>query len=73
MSYEIIFVSMKNEGTEVWRPMKAINIRDKVYKIIGYSDSNDEEDELEFEPGEIVICEIQNKSGEEILIAIDRT
>ena len=69
MPDEIIFISIKNDGTEVWRPMKAVRLHDKIYKIEAYPDLNSEEEELEFNIGEIVVCEIQNKSGEDILVA----
>lgn len=39
---EEVFISLKNEGVEVWRPAKAKKIGDAIYEILP-QDTHDEE------------------------------
>ncbi len=48
-----IFVKLLNEGTDVWRPVKAKSLDNGLYKIISTSKA----DEIwEFKSGEEVMC-----------------
>jgi len=50
---ETIYIYLLNEGTDCWRPVTAIQIKDNIYKITGIR--NDDE-EWEFITGDIVEC-----------------
>lgn len=63
-----IYVLLLGEAVEVWRPVKAIYIKDNIYKIIEQY-YNREDEKWEFEPGEIVHCELTRTSDGKILIA----
>ena len=69
MEIEKIYVELKNEGTKVWRPVFAEKLHNGIYKINENLDINFEDEELEFLPGEIVICEMQSNSNGNILVA----
>jgi hypothetical protein len=64
MSQEIvreIYVKLLNEGTNVWRPVKAVQVLDKVYRII--SENSDPDDEKwAFSTGDLVWCSKQHLS-----------
>lgn len=72
MEFKIIYVALKNEGTKVWRPILAEKLEENIYKIKGYFEYDSEDEELEFLPGEIVICKIENLTGENVLVATER-
>ncbi len=48
-----IFVQLLNEGTEVWRPVKAESLDNGLYKIIS---ANKSDETWEFNSGETVKC-----------------
>lgn len=63
-----IFVSLLDEGVEVWRPVQAEHLRDNVYRIA--NQSYDEKIETwQFPPGSEVVCEIVNSSDGPMLAA----
>ncbi len=63
---ETIYVSLKEEGTDVWRPVRAEKISNMAFRILGIVPS----DELwEFQPGQVVICEQKALSGGARLVA----
>jgi len=70
LNTKTIFVKLLNEGTDVWRPVKAEEIGELTYRIIddGSYDPNDEE--WEFLPGSKVVCQMQKKSSGNILVAV---
>ncbi|HNE47016.1 MAG TPA: hypothetical protein PK511_10750 [Chitinophagales bacterium] len=72
MEFKKIYVALKNEGTKVWRPILAEKLEENIYKIKEYFIYDSEDEELEFLPGEIVICKMENLSGENVLVATER-
>lgn len=64
-----IHVYLRNEGTDVWRPVDAISFGDGHYKIPDDVCMPDDE-EWEFHPGSVVRCEAKKLSGGVRLIAI---
>lgn len=72
MKFEEIYVALKNEGTDVWRPVFAEKIENGVYKIDENFVYNSEDEELEFLPGEIVMCETKKLSGGKVLVAVKK-
>ena len=65
-----IYVSLLNEGTDVWRPVMAEHIREDVYRIVG-EPPDSEGEEWEFAPGDIVRCRKQKLSGGDCLVAYE--
>jgi hypothetical protein len=65
---EQIYVYLKNEGVDCWRPVNAIR-EGKYYRIITIRDKEDEE--WEFDTGKLVECKIKKlDDGKEGLVAI---
>lgn len=63
-----IFVSLLNEGVDVWRPVQAEHLHDNVYRIA--DQPYDRETETwQFEPGDVVVCELIASSDGRILAA----
>ncbi len=52
-----IYVALLNEGLEVWRPVKALQLSDSKYKILKDNEYDKESEQWEFPPGSIVMCE----------------
>lgn len=69
---EVIYVLMTNEGTNVWRPMWADKLEKDVYRIKSFANYDQTAEELQFKPGETVICEAQKKAGGQNLVAVSR-
>lgn len=72
MEFERIYVALKNEGTKVWRPIFAEKLGENIYKLKENFEYDSEDEELEFLPGEIVICKIENLTGENVLVATEK-
>jgi hypothetical protein len=67
---QIIYIQLLEEGTKVYRPIKAVEITQDVYRILE-SNEYDAEDEIwEFLPGSNVIVEEKILSGKSVLVAI---
>jgi len=64
-----IFVALLDEGTNVWRPVRAERVGETVYRIL--DQPYDREDERwQFEPGDAVECEYIQPSGKRFLAAV---
>jgi len=71
MRQRTIYVYLLDEGTDVWRPVAAEELRDGVYRII--SENPDPDDERwEFPPGSVVRCEDRQLSDGRFLVAVAR-
>jgi hypothetical protein len=65
---EEIYVSLLDEGVDVWRPVRAERLGGNVYRIL--SQPYDREVEAwQFEPGDEVVCEMVASSEGQILAA----
>jgi hypothetical protein len=64
-----IFVSLMDEGVDVWRPVQAEQLHDNVYRIAEQPYDRDLET-WQFEPGYEVICEVIDASEGPILAAV---
>lgn len=63
MSNREIFIKILNEDIDVWRPVKATQISQYIFKITDTTDFESELDEiLEFKYGDIVKC--REKDGD---------
>ena len=60
-----IYVALLNEGTDCWRPVRAEVVSEGLFRI---TDSQPEDEEWEFRPGEIVRCrEAAFQDGERLV------
>ena len=63
-----IFVSLADEGVDVWRPVVAQQQRDGVYRILEQPYDRKLE-HWQFEPGDDVRCESRNLDDGPVLVA----
>jgi hypothetical protein len=63
-----IFVKLLAEGVDVWRPVQAVRESEGIYRIVEQPYDRDTEI-WEFDPGDIVVCEVIESSGGSILAA----
>jgi hypothetical protein len=63
-----IYIPLRNEGTNVWRPVQAERLDDGSYRVLGPVPSGEE---WSFSPGAVVRCEQRTfQTGGERLVAI---
>ena len=63
-----VFVALLGEGTKVWRPVITRQIANDLYQILGPVPENEE---WEFQPGQVVSCEFRNfQNGSSGLVAV---
>ena len=63
-----IYIALLDEGVDVWRPVQAEHLRGNVYRILGQSYDRSIEC-WQFEPGDVVLCEMVESSDGRILAA----
>lgn len=63
-----VFVSLLDEGVDVWRPVQAERVRDNIYRIASQPYDQDVET-WQFVPGDEVICEMIESSDGRIFAA----
>ena len=67
-----IYVYLIGEGTDVWRPVRSIHVRDDVYRIFSPELSSDDE-VWQFKSGELVRCREKLFDGtKKCLVAFER-
>ena len=66
----IIYMRLLDEGTDVFRPVPALELGNSIYKIEGYDIYNPEDEVWEFPPGSYVVVEEQLREGTSVLIAV---
>jgi hypothetical protein len=70
-SYSVIYIALMDEGVDVWRPVNAENTGNGIFRIL--EQPYDREIELwQFEPGDLVYCELVESSDGPILTAITK-
>ena len=67
---KMIYVSLLNEGTQVYRPVPAYEIGNDIYKIDGFEMYKPEVETWEFLPGTYVLVQQKVLQGESVLVAI---
>jgi hypothetical protein len=65
----IVYIPLLNEGTSVVRPTQAIRLRENVYQVLPTADYDPDDEEWEFPPGTAVECELETRSGQDVLVA----
>ena len=66
-----IYVYLLDEGTDVWRPVDAIHIKDDIYQI-NPERAIPETETWQFLPGDIVRCEEKQLLKGKHLVAIEK-
>ena len=67
-----IYINLLNEGTDVRRPVFAVNIKNDIYKILEDNKYDKENEEWEFVPGDTVLCENQKRTDGDMLVAVKK-
>ena len=57
-----IYVALLDEGTDVWRPVRAISAGYDVYTIIS-ENQHPEDEHWQFQTGDVVRCKLKTFSG----------
>lgn len=52
-----IYVRLKNQRREAWRPTKAMQVGDGLFRLLPITDCEDQDEQWEFSPGSVVGCE----------------
>ena len=63
-----ILVSLLNDGVDVWRPILARRVRSDIFRIVDQPYDREIE-KWQFEPGDLVVCEMIDSSDGLILAA----
>jgi RimJ/RimL family protein N-acetyltransferase len=64
---DVIYVALMNDGVPVWRPVSAERVSNLVFRILG---PVPEDEEREYQPGQVVVCEQRILSGASAVVAI---
>lgn len=64
-----IFVSLLDEAVDVWRPVQAELLYEDVYRIVEQPYDRQVES-WQFQPGDLVVCDLVDTSEGEILAAV---
>ena len=64
-----LFVRLLDEGVDVWRPVRAEQLHDGVYRIVEQPYDRDIE-RWQFVPGDEVVCEMIDSNEGPILAAV---
>ncbi len=72
MHKSLIYIPLLNEGTNVWRPTEGEKIFDMIFKVLPTPNYDPENELWAFPPGTLVRCIYESKSGETILVAIEK-
>ncbi|WP_424244616.1 hypothetical protein Dip510_001872 [Elusimicrobium posterum] len=59
---EKIYIQLLDEGTDTYRPVSAIKIKDDIYELLGEDIYNPEDEHWEFLPGDRVKVKIKKFS-----------
>jgi|GEM_PF-660170 len=66
---EVIYIPLLNEGTPAFRPAKGLKLNKNVFKVLTDGEYDPEDEDWEFPPETVVICEKESMNGEELLVA----
>ncbi len=67
-----IFVPLLNEGTSVMRPTQGIRLGENVCRVLATPDYDPYDEEWQFPPGSVVECVLEERNGQEALVARSR-
>ena len=64
-----VYVRLLDEGTDVWRPTRAVALVDGLYRILPTSDYDPDGEHWEFPPGSLVLLEERSMAHGQHLVA----
>ena len=67
-----VYVALLGEGTDVWRPVEAIEIGANRFALLRPHDYDESSESWQYLPGTVVRCEEQEKDGEHLLVAVEQ-
>jgi hypothetical protein len=65
-----IYIRLLDEGTEVARPTRAVDMGDGTFRVLPTPDYDPEDEHWEFPPGSIVQCETRQQQDADFLMAV---
>ena len=65
---ETVYVALRDDGVDVWRPVEAERMSRSVYRLAEAAVPDGEE--WEFSPGSTVRCELRELSDRPVLVAV---
>ena len=69
---QTIYVYLRNEDIDVWRPVKAKHLRGEIFRIVSIN-GNPEDEDWQFVTNDLVRCEFKEFSdGQTGLVAVER-
>jgi hypothetical protein len=68
----VVHVPLVNEGTDVYRPVPAVDIGSGRYVLLRPDQYDPDDEEWMFLPGDVVTCEKSNRDDVRLLIAASR-
>ena len=68
-SETVVYVSLLNEGVEVWRPARAVPLNSEVF-LLSPDQEVPKEEEWQFIPGQVVICKRRQLEDGPALVAV---
>jgi len=66
-----IYIALLDEGVDVWRPVQAERLSGNTYRILNQPYVRNTES-WQFEPGDLVLCEMVESSDGRILAAVGK-
>lgn len=66
---DTIYIELKDEGTEVYRPTQGRARGEGIYEVLPTPDYDSNDESWAFLPGSIVKCQEVEKNGQLILVA----
>jgi hypothetical protein len=69
MTEKHIYVLLLDEGIDVWRPVRAIEVRPATFKIIEL-ESPEVGETWQFHEGQEVVVQARHLNGDEVLVAV---
>ncbi len=64
---DTVYVCLLDEGVNVWRPVAAQQVGSNLFRLLGPVPSSES---WQFQPGEIVQCEVRSLSEGQALVAV---
>jgi hypothetical protein len=72
MNKAIVYIPLLDEGTPVWRPTEAEEVSDLTFMVLPTANYNPDDEHWAFPPGTIVRCIYEVRSGNTVLVAIEK-
>jgi len=71
-STEEIHIRLLDEGIDVWRPTQGLRVGPMTFKVLPTPGYDPEDEEWEFVPGTVVVCERRTLTEGRAMVAIRR-